>query len=531
MMQIQDPHRSGAAAVVTIESGQLRGVRGANAISFKGIPYADETSGIHRFMAPRPAQAWKGVRDALQFGHRSPQAYASVASAPVLSWLGGDHAPMGEDCCVLNVFTPDLDALARRPVMVYLHGGSYTVGSGGEPILEGSQLARFGDVVVVTVNHRLNVFGYTSLGHLGDRFADAANAGQLDLIAALRWVRRNIAVFGGDPDNVTLFGQSGGGGKVMALMGMPAAKGLFHKAINMSGPWHDVPVSNTRPYVDALVQSLGVGPGNTGRLQQLSVEALLHARASALQTSGFDAARPVIDGRHLPAAVMSPAGLGVHASVPLLMGTTATEATYYFTRDLRNFDLTASQLNARIRRQYGLDDGEVDTLVAAYRDDLPAATPADVLIAFASDMRIRAPMLRAVMPKADSGAAPVYVYQFEWKSPVDGGRWGSPHTVDIPFAFLNVDRATAMTGGSPWAGEVARVVAGAFVAFARTGNPTTPTTPDWRPYRTADRQSMVIDIHCRAVDDLYRSSRQAAAKYEGLDGPTLDTGPLFNFSD
>ncbi|MDO9433970.1 MAG: carboxylesterase family protein [Hydrogenophaga sp.] len=438
---------------------------------------------------------------------------------------------MGEDCCVLNVFTPDLEAMARRPVMVYLHGGSYTVGSGGEPILEGSQLARFGDVVVVTVNHRLNVFGYTSLGLLDERFPDAANAGQLDLIAALGWVRRNIAVFGGDPDNVTLFGQSGGGGKVMALMGMPAAKGLFHKAISMSGPWHDVPVSNARPYVDALLQALGIGPGDAERLQALPVEALLRARATALQTSRFDAARPVIDGRHLPAAVMSPSGLGVHASVPLLMGTTATEATYYFTRDLRNFDVTAAQLKARIGRQYGLDDGDVDAVVAAYREDLPHAKPVDVLIAFAGDMRIRAPMLRAVMPKADSGTAPVYLYHFGWKSAVEEGRWGSPHTADIPFAFLNVDRATSMTAGSPHAEAVARHLAGAFVAFARNGDPSTPSTPGWRPYRSADRQSMVIDTHCAAVEDLHRCSRQAASRYEGVDGPTLDAGPLFNYGD
>jgi para-nitrobenzyl esterase len=517
--------------VVETDSGRLRGAGAGDVFCFKGIPYAADTSGANRFMAPRPASAWSGVRDAFDFGDRSPQAPEGWPALPVLSWLGGDRSRKSEDCCVLNVYTPGLDAGAKRPVMVYLHGGSYTTGSGGEQILDGRNLAKSGDVVVVTVNHRLNVFGYTHLGHLDERFADAANAGQLDLVAALRWVNRNIAGFGGDPANVTIFGQSGGGGKVMALMAIPAARGLFHKAINMSGPWHDVTPAKGRRYADALLEALGVAPGDAARLQEAPAQALLDARPDAVRASGIDGARPIIDGRHIPAGVMSPEGLALHASVPLLMGSTASEATVYFGRDLRNFDVTHAQVKARIRSQYGVADADAEALVAAYRQDAPSATPAQVLAWFASDMRFRAPMLRAVLPKADAGTAPVFLYEFAWTMPVDGGRWGTPHMADIPFAFANMERAKAMTGTGPQAFEVARNLAAAFVAFARTGNPGNPHMPGWQPYRSSARASMRIAVDCKLVDDPHAAARLAAARYEGLDGPALDRGPLFNYQD
>ncbi|HSW16679.1 MAG TPA: carboxylesterase family protein [Ramlibacter sp.] len=524
-------HLPPAAPIVETASGKVRGATAAGVYTFKGIPYAADTSGPNRFMAPRDVAAWSGVRDALRLGDRSPQGPDGWPKLPALSWLGGDSSPMSENCCALNVYTPNLDAGANRPVMVYLHGGSYTTGSGGEQILDGCKLAKFGDVVVVTVNHRLNVFGYTYLGDLDEDFADAGNAGQLDLVAALRWVNRNIAAFGGDAANVTIFGQSGGGGKVMALMGMPAAQGLFHKAINMSGPWHDVPAAKAARYASELFKQLGGAARDAASLQQAPTQALLHARGAAVRTCGFDGARPIIDGRHIPAGVMSPAGLALHASVPLLMGTTSSEATVYFSRDLRNFKLTHDQLKARIRGQYGVDDADAQALIAAYQQDEPQASAAQVLASFASDMRFRLPMLRAVLPKADAGTAPVYLYNFGWTMPVDGGIWGTPHMADIPFAFANVDRAASMTGGGPDALEVSRNLASAFVAFARTGHPGNERAPSWRPYSSAARATMRIDVDCRQVDDFQGMARIAGASYEGLDGPTLDRGPLFNYMD
>jgi para-nitrobenzyl esterase len=239
--------RAIAAESMTVETadGKLRGVREGGVVSFKGVPYAAPTGGRNRLDAPQPAAPWTGVRDALHFGDRCPQERETFGDAPILSWYAQTE-PFSESCCVLNVFTPGLDA-AKRPVMVYIHGGGYFTGGGGGAVLDGSNLAGFGNVVVVTVNHRLSVFGYTNLGHLDpDHFGDAANAGQLDLIAALSRVKRNIAAFGGDPDSVTLFGQSGGGSKIMVLMAMPGAKGLFHRAINMSGTSGTVVVPQKR---------------------------------------------------------------------------------------------------------------------------------------------------------------------------------------------------------------------------------------------------------------------------------------------
>ncbi|QDL39836.1 carboxylesterase/lipase family protein [Rhodoferax sediminis] len=516
---------------VTTTHGRLRGVRGDTAISFKGIPYAADTGGDGRFQAPRPVAGWSGVRDAFTLGDQSPQSTERMPVTPVFSWEGGDPSPFSENCCVLNVYTPGLDTGARRPVMVYMHGGGYISGSGGESILDGSHLARFGDVVVVTVNHRLNAFGYTHLGAFDPAFADAGNAGQLDLVAALRWVKDNIAEFGGDSGNVTLFGQSGGGGKVMALMGMPAASGLFHRAINMSGPWSHVTAASTERYTEEILKTFGLARGDARKLQHVAADALLRARAKAVAAARFEAARPVIDGHHLPAAIMSSQGLALHADVPLLMGSVDTEATFYFRRDRRNFEVSANQMRARIRAQYGLDDTGVQGIVDAYLHDEPRATPPQILAAFASDVRFRTPMISAVEPKADAGRALVYVYNFAWKAPVDGGIWGSPHTVDIPFAFANVDKTADLTGGSPEALEVSRSLASAFVAFARSGDPNNPRMPQWKAYDSASRTSMVVDADCRAASDYHGAARVASAQLPTLDGPTLNRGPLYNYME
>jgi para-nitrobenzyl esterase len=497
--------------MLEIESGKLRGKRENGITSFKGIPYAADTGGSNRFMAPRPVAHWAGVRDALQCGDRCSQERETFADTPVLAWYGQTE-PLSENCCVLNVFTPGADA-ARRPVMVYIHGGGYVTGGGGGAVLDGSHLARFGDVVVVTVNHRLSVFGYTNLGHLDpEQFGDAANAGQLDLVAALHWVKNNIATMGGDPGNVTLFGQSGGGSKITVLMGMPSAKGLFHRAINMSGVSgiNVSPAAGTEFYVDEILAAVGVDRANLRKLQEMPAQALLKAREQVVPSRG-EGARPVIDGRHIPAGALTSQGLALHASVPLLMGNVETEATFYFRTDMRNFTVSARQVKARICAQFGVDAAQATGVMDAYRQDGPDRTPADILTALVTDTMFRLPMIRAAEAKANAHQAPVYLYNFGWKAPVDGGVWGAPHTMDIPFAFGNTDKSAALTGTGPEPVEVSRNLMAAFVAFARTGNPNNPRMPQWRPYDVATRTTMVVDVNCRAVDDFLGADRRAGA--------------------
>ena len=524
--------RAAEPVTVEIENGKLRGMLDNGTVSFKGVPYAANTGGSNRFLAPRPVANWTGVRDALQLGDRCVQERETFADTPVLAWYGQTE-PFSENCCVLNVFTPGTEPNARRPVMVYIHGGGFVTGGGGGPVLDGSNLARFGDVVVVTLNHRIGLLGYTNLSQLDpEYFGDGGNAGQLDLIAALTWVKKNISAFGGDPGNVTLFGQSGGGNKIMVLMAMPEAKGLFHRAINMSGVTGLVvaPAAETQPYVNEMLKALGVDKSNPRKLQEVPVEALLKARQQAVAAAKYDGARPVVDGRHILAGPFTPQGLAVHSSVPLMIGTVDTETTFLFRTEVRNFKVTADQVKARIKGQFDMDDAQAEALMTAYRQDQPNRTPADILIAVSTDTLFRGPLIRAVETKANAKQAPVYLYNFNWKAPVDGGMWRAPHTIDIPFAFGTTDKSTVLTGTGPEPAEVARNLMAAFVAYARTGNPSSPRTPEWKPYDTATRATMVIDVKSQAVNDFRGGDRRASSELR-LDPFTWFRGTLFNYKD
>lgn len=519
--------------MVEIESGKLRGQYVEGVFSFRGIPYAADTGGAHRFMAPQPVVNWAGVRDAFAEGDRCPQVEERISQMPMFAWYAQDSS-FSENCCVLNVFTPGLQPGARRPVMFYIHGGGYASGGGGGAVLDGSKLAAMGDVVVVTVNHRLNVFGYTGLGHLdAEQFGDAANAGQLDLVAALQWVQRNIAAFGGDPGNVTLIGESGGGNKVMVLLTMPAARGLFQRAINMSGVsgLQVAAPEQTEPYVDALLKTLGIGRGALHRLRTLSAEALLRARNAAMKAVRGDGAQPVVDGRHVQESPLTPAGLALHASIPLIIGTTDTEATLFLGEDRRNFQIDEGELSARIRAQFGMDSAGAAALVAAYRQDDPACSAADVLAYLSSDLLARGPLLRAAEAKARAGQAPVYVYNFAWRVPAEGGVWRSPHMVDIPFAFGTVDSARCMTGSEPGRTVVADSLMAAFVAFARGGDPNNQCMPRWLPYETTDRATMVVNERCRLAHDFRGAGRIASAELRSFEPAALRRGPLFRGPD
>ncbi|MGE4238914.1 carboxylesterase/lipase family protein [Ramlibacter sp.] len=517
---------------VETRSGRLRGLRGpraGSALSFRGIPYAADTSGANRFVAPKPVPAWTGVHDAFALGDRCPQLPENLVKIPAFAWYG-ESTGFSENCCVLNVFTPDLDPQARRPVMVYLHGGGYWSGGSGSPASDGSELAAFGDVVVVTLNHRLNVFGHTDFAGQGATdFPDACHVGQLDIVAALQWVQDNIRAFGGDPDNVTLFGQSGGGGKVLVAMMMPAARGLFHRAINMSGATglRLVRSADVAPYVRELLKALGVDARDVRRLQDVPADVLVAARAKAMAAARMEGAHPVIDGRHVLASPFDPEGIALQSSVPLMMGTTGTEATLFLGNNRANFAIGEAQLKARVQAQFGMNAAEADAMIAAYRTDDPGRSAADLLASLASDILARGAMIRCVEAKASAPGAPVYLYHLAWRSPVEGGVWRSPHTIDIPLVFGTLEAAPALIGDASAARGVSHDIMSAFVAFARTGDPNNARLPAWKPYDMATRATMVFDTESRAVNDYEGAQRIACTPHIAEVPIALMRGPLF----
>ncbi len=516
--------------VVAVDSGRLRGGHANGALAFRGVPYAADTGGANRFMPPRPVTPWAGVRDASQWGDRCPQ--PSENDLTVMGWMAWYKAytdRQSDNCCVLNVFTRNLDQTAKRPVMVYIHGGGFRTGGGDTAGIEGSNLARLGDVVVVTVNHRINVLGFTNLRFLGDEFADSANVGMMDLVAALKWIRTNIAQFGGDPGCVTIFGQSGGGSKVSTLMGMPSAKGLIHRGINMSGPtvFQSINLPALAAIGELFAKNLGVDRGNAARLREMPAAELVKAHRSAVVALGGDDFRPTPDGRAVPFGPYEAGALANHAHVPLMIGTTQTEATLWTARNPRNLNATADEARSRVARQFGITEGEAARALAAYRDADPTRTPGDVLASMASDAIFRNSVLRGAEAKAAATKAPVYLYNFGWQVPVDGGIWRSPHTADIPFAFGNVENARMMTGPGPAPLQVGAMIMATYVAFARTGNPNNKRLPVWKPLSGPGGIAMRLGSAPRAVADFQGTERRTMEalprqlSYQVLAGPLV----------
>jgi para-nitrobenzyl esterase len=496
-------------AIATTRAGCIRGQVDHGVHVFKGVPYGADTA-TRRFQRALRETPWTGVRDAVAAGASALQR--------------GDEGPGSEDCLYLNVWTPGLRDGARRPVLVYIHGGGYDTGSGSAALYDGGRLCRGGDVVVVTLNHRLNAFGYLYLAQLGGAtYADSGNVGQLDLVDALQWVRTHAAEFGGDAGNVTLFGQSGGGAKIATLMAMPEARGLFHRAWTMSG--QQVTAAGPRAATQRaqlLLDALGLAPGDVGRLRTLPAERLVEATRLRDPSRAEDTRLyfgPVLDARALPRHPFWPDAPPQSSAIPMVIGNTRDETRAFLGGDAANFALTWDALPARLQAHQYVDI-DPHTVVAGYRRLYPQYSPSEVFFAATTAGRSWRGAIEELEARARQGA-PTWSYQLDWGSPLEGGRLRALHTLDIALVFDNVDAEGSLTGGDGDARRLAAAMSGALLAFARTGVPDAPDAPRWPRYALQRRGTMVFDDPPRVVDDPRAGERLIYARVPFVQRGTL----------
>jgi para-nitrobenzyl esterase len=514
--------------IVETTSGKIRGALGEGIAAFRGVPYGTSTAGAARFKPPQPPAAWAGVRDALDYAGQAPQARLGPAPrAEMVNFSGPpDASPETEDCLTLNVWTPGADSAERRPVMVWLHGGAFSYGSSNSLRLQGMRLCKRGDVVVVTVNQRLNIFGHLDLSEVGGaEYAASGNAGTLDMIAALHWVRDNIAAFGGDPGCVTIFGESGGGGKVSTLLAMPSARGLFHRAIVQSGAAVRLRTRDrAAKLTEAVLRDLGLSRASLAELHAVPIQRLLAAIGPAQQAIGPSPwplldrypFGPVVDGTLLPRQPFDPDATPVSADIPLIIGDCTHEASLFLAHDDKVWHrtLTEAELQTRVEAVAG---GAADRVVALYRRLMPDATPADRLIATLTDSNFRVRSLLMAERRARQSGAPVWMYSFAWQTPLFDGRLGTPHAIDVPFTFDTLEFTNA-TDRSAGAHALAARMSGAWAAFARTGVPEHASLPAWPAYSEAQRATMVLDVDCHVTRDPGAETRALWAEIAGQAG-------------
>jgi para-nitrobenzyl esterase len=493
-------------AVAATRSGRVAGYTRNGIFTFKGIPYADNSTGANRFMPPVKAKSWEGVRSSRQYGYVAPQGpragWANDEEAFMFAW---DDGVQSEDCLRVNVWTPAVADGKKRPVMVWLHGGGYTAGSGQElRSYDGENLARRGDLVVVSLNHRLNVLGYLDLSKFGDQYAASGNVGMLDIVAALVWVRDNIENFGGNPQLVTIFGQSGGGGKVSTLMAMPAAKGLFHRAIVESGSLlQGIPQENAQKVTDAIVSELGLTAATIGQIQTLPYQQILTAADKVLRErrpktvggipnfrriSGILGFGPVVDGKTLPNHPFDPGAPAISADIPMIIGTTLNE----FVTAINHPEyetMSEADLEKRVREIHG---ERAMSVIGAFRQRTPRAKPFDLWSRIAAS-GVRGSAIEQAKLKAAQGRAPAYLYWFTWQTPILSGRPRAFHCAEIAFVFDNTDRCETMTGGGAEARALAGKMSDAWIQFARTGDPNHPQLPRWPAFSADTVPTMFFD--------------------------------------
>lgn len=485
--------------IVTTAAGRIRGrVTEGGIHVFKGVRYGADTS-TRRFRPPVPPSPWTGVRDALEFGPVAPQ-------------TGLRDRRQSEDCLHLNVWTPALRDGGRRPVLVWFHPGAYSSGTSNELESDGARLSRRGDVVVVTVNHRLNAFGHLYLAEIGGpEYADSGNAGLLDLVLALEWVRDHAAEFGGDAGNVTIFGQSGGGAKCATLMAMPAAHGLFHRVLTMSGQQiAGSRVATATRHAGQVLDALQLSVARVRELETLPLERLVQVSRAPAYLG------PVTDGRSLPRDPFDPDAPPLSAGIPMVLGNTRGETRTLIGRgDPTLFDLTWETLRAKLEANSpfmgSLDRGDV---IAKYREWHPQYSPADVFFAATTDSRSwRGQVIeadrRAAQPRASQHT---WVYQFDWPTPIDGGRWGAHHGLDVPFVFDNTPIVPERVGRGDDAPRLGALMSESLLALARRGDPNITGLPRWPVYDRATRATMVFDATPRLADDPRRRERELFAQ-------------------
>jgi para-nitrobenzyl esterase len=515
-----------STAEVATTLGKLRGAKENGVFAFKGVPYAGPVDGEHRFREAPALQPWNGTRDALKLGPPSWQ--------PGKTYFGVDEPTPQENCLVLMIWTPGLDR-KRRPVMFYSHGGGFVVGSSGAPSQDGGNLAREYDVVVVSTNHRLGLLGFLYLGEIaGDEYATSGNQGLLDIAGALRWVNGNIENFGGDPENVMIFGESGGGAKTSCVYAMPAAHSFFNKASIESGPGIRMLDKSTATETTRLVlRHLGFADQDWRKLLTVPVERLIEAQVAVAQPPGLPGSRmgwrrgisgllgrgafaPVVDGKVLPGHPFDPDAPAISKTKPLIVGTNRDETTFFFweRKNTEVFELTWDTLKSKLAQEFGPD---ADMILATYRQSRPGASPADIYIAITTAGMFWMGTIAIGEKKCAQGGAPVYFYMFVHESdyiiPGTTHKFGAGHATEIPYKFDNID-VVKTTGGMSFLGPNAASAAAArnmsemWATFAKTGHPSAKGQPGWPAYDLTNRATMEIDAQCRVVNDPFGEERK-----------------------